>query len=443
MGDRPRTIDYRTGYLKMRSVLYDRATGLPAFPLLFDQLRTWLDDRRSIGVLHLEIAELEMVESLYGWQVFDRIVAHTARALGQALGTELPADSLLGLNGVAGDRFVVFVREVPGGAECDGAYLAAAAGEVAARLERAFDSEAFVGLNPGVCFRTGHALLQENPFYRFERCVYAAVDEARGAHARREERRERSWGEELRGIIRKGSVRAVFQPVVDLQNGDILGHEALTRGPRDSLFEAPRAMFALSERVGVADELDRLCYESALAASCELSLRGKLFINLRHAAPQSDREHLTHLQTALERHGLEPGDLVLEVSERATGAEPEHDVERLRELKSAGFAVALDDVGTGRTRLKVIRRIEPDYLKVDLSLVRNLQESLMQREVLVTLVELAGAIDATVIAEGVESEAEAAALIESGVRYGQGHLFAMPAPARELRPAPRGGPRDH
>ena len=443
MADRPRTIDYRTGYLKMRSVLYDRATGLPAFPLLFDRLRTWLDDRRSIGVLHLEIAELEMVESLYGWQVFDRIVAHAARALGDAVGAELPADSLVGLNGVAGDRFLIFVREAPGGAECDGSYLAAAAGEVAARLERAFDGEAFVGLSPGVCFRTGHALLQENPFYRFERCVYAAVDEARGAHARREKRRERSWGEELRGIIRSGSVRTVFQPVVDLRCGDILGHEALARGPRDSLFETPRAMFALSERVGVADELDRLCCESALAASTELAWRGKLFLNLRGAGPRYDREHLAELKSALKRHGLQAGDLVLEVTERATGAEPEQYVERLHELKSEGFAVALDDVGTGRTRLKVIRRIEPDYLKVDLSLVRNLHQSLMQREVLATLVELAEAIESTVIAEGVETEAEATALTDSGVRYGQGHLLGMPAAARELQLSPRGTAREH
>ncbi len=57
---------YRTGYLKMKTVLYDRATALPAFPVFFDRLRTLLDDRREIGVIHIEVANLEMVESLYG-----------------------------------------------------------------------------------------------------------------------------------------------------------------------------------------------------------------------------------------------------------------------------------------------------------------------------------------------------------------------------------------
>ena len=61
---------YRTGYLKMRSVLYDRVTGLPALPLMFDRLRTLLDDRRQVGVIHLELVNLDLVESIYGWQVF-------------------------------------------------------------------------------------------------------------------------------------------------------------------------------------------------------------------------------------------------------------------------------------------------------------------------------------------------------------------------------------
>ena len=66
---------YRAGYLKLKSVLFDRTTGLPAFPVLFDRLRTLLDERPRLGVLHVEVVDLELVESLYGWQVFDRIVA--------------------------------------------------------------------------------------------------------------------------------------------------------------------------------------------------------------------------------------------------------------------------------------------------------------------------------------------------------------------------------
>jgi EAL domain-containing protein (putative c-di-GMP-specific phosphodiesterase class I) len=436
MERRPPTepIDYRTAYLKMRSVLHDRTTDLPALPLLFDRLRSWLDDRPALGLLHFEIADLGMVESLYGWQVFDGIVASVAQALRDSIGAELPAGSLVALNGVAGDRFVVFLPPGPGAPATE---LALTADAVRGRLERTFAGEAFAGLNPALCFRAGQAWLRLDPFFRFERCVYAAIDEARGAHERRERRRELSWGDELRGILRSGSVHALFQPVVELASRSVLGHEALARGPRDSLFESPRAMFALSERMGVGAELDRLCHETALAASGALPLRGKLFLNLSHGAAADGLGPDDPLELARQRHGLAAEDLVVEVSERATGADPVTWTDRLRRLRQAGYGVALDDVGTGRTRLETIRRIEPDYLKIDPSLVRGLHRSLMQQEIVATLVGLAASAGGSVIGEGVEHEAEAAALVRGGARYGQGHLFATPAAAAACRAAER------
>jgi EAL domain-containing protein (putative c-di-GMP-specific phosphodiesterase class I)/GGDEF domain-containing protein len=433
-----KTTDYRTGYLKMRSVLHDRVSGLPAFPLLFDEARTLLERRKALGVLHVEIVDLQMVESLYGWQVVDRIVALVAGGLRSCVGTELPPSTRIALNGVAGDRFVLFVPSRTDGADVDGAFLADLGRALHGLLEDSFDAETLDGLNPGLHVRVGHALLSPNPFYRFERCVYAAIEEARGQYARRERRRELSWAEELRSIIRGGSVRTLFQPVVELETRRIVGHEALSRGPQDSMFETPLAMFALSERVGIADELDRLCFAAAVRASAGLRERGKLFVNLRREGEGGESRQREALIAALEGQGLVPSDLVLEFTERSADADPEPLVERLRRFKDAGFEVALDDVGTGRAGLQTIERIEPDYLKLDRCLVRNLDTSLMQQEVLHTLVRLAERIGGAVIGEGVESDAEAAVLAAGGALYGQGHLFALPADARTVRGAATG-----
>jgi len=434
MSDRPtprKTVDYRTGYLKMKSVLHDRATGLPAFALMFDRLRSLLEHRRAIGVLHFTVADLAMVESLYGWQVFDRVVARVARELRDCVGRDLPADALLSLNGVAGDRFVVFLPQRPDGAEADGPFLAEVGGTVSRKLEQAFDDDAFAGLNPGLCFRVGHALLTENPFQRFERSVYAAVDEARGAHERRERRRDRSWGEELRAIVRSRSVHTLFQPVVELETRELWGYEALARGPRDSLFETPRTMFAVADRLGVSGDLDRLCCEAAITASRDLPRRRKLFVNVLHESLDRSCEAGREFYGLLDR--VERSQLVLEVSERAAGSDPEPFVERLCGIKEEGFALALDDVGTGRAGLRAIERVRPDYVKIDASLVRNLHASLVQQEVLATLVQLADEIGSAVIGEGVESRAEAEALLEGGARLAQGNLFAPPAGVRDLR----------
>lgn len=419
--------DYRTRYLKLRSVLHDRTTELPAFPLLFDRLRAWLDDRRVVGLLHVDVAELEMVESLYGWQVFDGIVRQVASTLRTMLAEQFKEDAELTLNGVAGDRFVIFVRNQSDGRDVDGAYLAQLGMRLTRGLEVAFDDEQFAGINPGLRFRAGHALLSENPFYRFERCVYAAIESARAIDSRREQRREKSWADELRGIIRHDSLRTLFQPVVELESRRVMGHESLARGPQHSMFETPRTLFEMSDRIGVGGALDRSCYRKALSEFVGLQPRGRLFLNLRR---DSIAVGLEAMEQSVEEYGLRAADVVIEVSDREAAEAPEDFARQLRRVKQAGFGLALDDVGTGRTRMEWIQAAAPDYLKVDGCLIRHIESSLMQQELLVALAEIAERVGGAVIGEAVESADEARVLFECGARYGQGHYFAAPAAAR-------------
>jgi len=422
--------DFRTRYLKLRSVLHDRNTGLPAFPLMFDRLRTALDDRRGVGVLHVELAGLRMVESLYGWQVLDRIVAVVARLLREAIGEELPGDSMLALNGVAGDRFVLFLPQRSDGGEPDAVWLGKLSQEIGHKLDRELDSAEFAGLAPEICARVGCAVLTDNPFYRFERCVYAAVEEARGAPERRERRRELSWGEELDRIIRAESVDTVFQPILELDGGELLGYEAYVRGPSGSMFESPRAMFALSGRVGVSEDLDHLCCEHAVRDFSREIGEGKLFVNVLAGSLDDETWREEQLRGAMGNAGLEPSAVVLEFSERGGATGDESFCRGVERLKREGFGVAIDDVGTGRSGEAEIERLQPDYLKLDCSLVRNIQDNLIQQEVLVTLARLAERLGSAVIAEGVETREEAATVTECGARYAQGFLYAHPSGRR-------------
>lgn len=433
---------YRRDYLKLRSVLFDRATGLPAFPVLFDRLRAMLDQRRRIGVLHLEIANLPQVESLYGWQVFDGILARVARELTGAVGAELPGETLLGLSGVAGDRFAAFVAEQPGGEEVDAAFLGRLGLALSGRLEQAFAAPEFAGLNPRLGFHAGHAMLSINPFYRFERRVYAALEEARAYNERREQRRELSWNDELQEIIRDATVDTLFQPVVDLRSREILGYEAFARGPRNSPLEMPRTMFAVSDRCGVAADLDRICRAAALRAATEVADHGKLFLNVLPLGVDELQRPDNELTGLLEALSLGPEDLVLEFSERAADGECDAFGDGLARLKESGFGVALDDVGTGYGSQAVLDRVRPDFLKLDVSLVHNIDEHLIKQELLHSLIRIAARIGASVVAEGVETEEEAATLAAAGARYGQGFLFAEPAPLGALARGP-GGAEGH
>jgi EAL domain-containing protein (putative c-di-GMP-specific phosphodiesterase class I) len=423
---------YRRAYLSYRSVLFDRTTNLPAFPLLLERLRAMLEDRDAIGVLHLEIDHLTLVESLYGWQVFDRVLSRVSAEMTDALGAELPAGTLLGLSGVAGDRFIAFIPHGPDGEDIGGPYLADLAQELTGRLESAFEGESFAGLSPRLEFRIGHAMLSQNPFYRFERRVYAALEEARARSEKRERGRELAWGDELQQIIRKAAVDTVFQPVVDLQSGEVLGYEAFSRGPKNSPLETPRAMFAMSNRIGLSSDLDSICRDAALRASTDVVDPGKIFLNVLADNIDELGGKGSKLLALLHALSLDAADVVLEFSERAADEDPDAFISKLELLKEIGFQVALDDVGTGFASQAILESVRPDYLKLDVSLVRNINDHLIKQELLHSLIRIAERIGAAVIAEGVETEEEVATLLDAGTQYGQGYLFALPAPAGEL-----------
>jgi EAL domain-containing protein (putative c-di-GMP-specific phosphodiesterase class I) len=420
---------YRRDYLKLRSVLHDRATSLPAYPLQLDRIRGLLDTRRRIGVLHIGVDNLETIESLYGWQVLDGILARASHLLRGAVANELPAGTLLSVDRVAGDQFILFVPDKPGGEAVDGEFLTRVGTGLCAALATAFDVEEFAGLNPPLGFRSGYSTLSIDPFYRFERRVYTAVAEARSREARRAGRRRRSHGEELRRIIEGSAVRMLFQPVVELQSRRVLGYEALARGPENSAFEMPGAMFNLSTEVGASADLDRVCRQAAFRESAAVGGGGNLFVNIWPGSLDDPEWGNGAAESIGEREGWR---VVLEVSERGVGPDPHKFVRSLTKLKQMGYPIALDDVGTGYGSLATLQRVEPDYLKVDSSVVRDIHESLIKQEVFSSVVQIAARIGSEVVAEGVESEEELRALKDVGARYGQGFLFAGPAPAADV-----------
>jgi len=202
----------------------------------------------TIGVIHAGVTNLDLIESLYGWQAFDRAIAQLAETIRTLPGAELPASALLAVGGVPADRFVLFVPEDGDGREVDDETLAGLAAAVKARLVRALDHDGFHAVAPQPQARVGHALLSENPFFRFERRVHAAVEEARTLPERRAARREEVWQAELARVVSDARIRTLWQPVVELHSGSVFGFEALSRGPEDTPFATPRAMFALSGR---------------------------------------------------------------------------------------------------------------------------------------------------------------------------------------------------
>jgi EAL domain-containing protein (putative c-di-GMP-specific phosphodiesterase class I) len=278
-----------------------------------------------------------------------------------------------------------------------------------------------------VAFCEGHAVMYRDPMLRAERSIHRALDEAMFMSLKHRTRDEDWRAQGLDAIIGGGEVVTLYQPILELRTFKVVGHEVFTRGPAGGPFEDAESLFALAERTGRLLDLERLCRARALgSAHAHLKPGSKLFLNTTPPALTDPEVKGPDFVRLVEAHGLGCGDVVLEVTERVAteGRSAYQDV--LRDLKREGFRIAIDDMGAGYSSLQSLVEVEPDYLKFDISLVRQIDRSLIKRSLLETLVGLSGRIGAQVIAEGIEEEAELTTLRDMGVPLGQGRHLAPP-----------------
>jgi EAL domain-containing protein (putative c-di-GMP-specific phosphodiesterase class I) len=187
--------------------------------------------------------------------------------------------------------------------------------------------------------------------------------------------------------------------------------------------QSPERLFSQAREVGLVFELDCLCRRLAFASARCVPRGKKLFLNLLPAAIGDPNLRDEGLRANLEKYELDPGDLVLEISER----ESIENFAIFREMRDSyrelGVQIAIDDAGAGYSSLEAIMEISPDYMKADMALVRGIDTDPPRREVLLGLRGVAERIGAEVIAEGIETEEELRVVKELGIRYGQGYIF--------------------
>lgn len=252
------------------------------------------------------------------------------------------------------------------------------------------------------------------------RAAALVIEPSVAAQARREDIEHR-----LRPVMRAGGPQVLLQPIVDLTAGRRVGAEALSRFPAE-WGKPPDVVFAEAHAVGRGDTLEVQAVRRALRESA--GLPGYVSVNLSPGTVLTERAR-RELRRALAGTA---GRLVLELSE--------HDaVEDYAELRAAlaplrrdGLRLAVDDVGAGFSSLRHIVVTEPDMIKLDRSLVAGVGGDAVLATLARSLVDLAAGLGATVVAEGIETPADAARLRQLGVGFGQGWLFGRPGPAAAL-----------
>jgi EAL domain-containing protein (putative c-di-GMP-specific phosphodiesterase class I) len=235
-------------------------------------------------------------------------------------------------------------------------------------------------------------------------------------------------------LLRRGGVRSLYQPIVDLDTGTPVAYEALARGPQGSPLESPGALFGAAHALGIVDELDRACRDAAITGALAAGLAPPLalFVNVEPAAVLGDDAPLSHESELL------AGNLrvIVELTERALTDRPAEVLAAVAWLRERGCGIALDDVGVDERSLALMPFLAPDVIKLDMSLIQARGASPAAARVLNAVAAEAERSGAVLLAEGIETEEHLARARAVGATLGQGWLFGRPCPLPTGTPAP-------
>jgi diguanylate cyclase (GGDEF)-like protein len=419
--------------------MHDGLTGLPNRTLFMDRLKHAIAraDRHEalVGVMFLDLDGFKLINDSLGHDAGDRLLAALADRLREVLRTSDTAARF------GGDEFTLVCEDVS--SESDVIHIAE---RILSAVDAPFELEnerLFVTASMGIVTTEGRDEDAESLIRDADAAMYRAKE--RGASwelfddGMRSRMKERMGAETaLRKAVAREELRILYQPQVDIRTGEIFGVEALLRWdhPERGLIE-PDEFIWLAEETGTITEIGAWMMEQV----CLQASRWRA-VSLDGSVPQiavnlSGRQHrdpnlVTIVKRALEESGTEPSTLCLEINESVVMKDVDSALDTLRSLKDLGVKLSIDNFGTGYSSLSCLKRFPVDMLKVDRSFVAGLGHDPEDAAIVAAVISLANSLGLLVIAEGVETAAQAAELRVMGGHAGQGFYYGRPRPSEAI-----------
>ena len=412
---------------EIQRLLFDQVTGLPTAPLVFPRIASLLEERGEVSLLCINVARYSRIEEIFGWKAFDQVMCEVAVVLDEIAGEVLRDSDVIAELMISGNAFVI-VLSPPRIMACMDPESRI---QLAAKVEEAIAEKIESRMEPALyskfgCY-VGSATVCRDDSVRIERLVYDGLERALSDSYTRETDTAAARIARLLDIIVREDVRTLVHPVFDLDSMDVIGYEALSRGPEGSEFERPDKLFSVAYDSNLVLRLERLCRKRALQAAAGMAEDRLLFVNVEPEAIADPQLRDIVTSALLEEAALPNSRVVLEITERAAITDFCAFRATLEYVRALGFAVAVDDAGAGYGSLQCLAEVRPEWLKIDLSLVRGVDSDAIRSALVESLVLLAERVGAKLIAEGIESEEELEAVRRLGVKYGQGFLLATPS----------------
>lgn len=239
--------------------------------------------------------------------------------------------------------------------------------------------------------------------------------------------KDKDLGDEFMEILQNGDIKTVFQPIISLRNGELLGYEALSRGPANSVFNNPEKLFDFARLYGRLWELEFLCRIKALENISGNDPIFCIFLNVDPRIIDDEKFKKGFTKDFLREFNINPENVVFEITEKNSVVDISSFKKIIDNYKDQGYRIAIDDTGSGYSGLKLITEIHPHFIKLDMNLIRDIDKDGLKYALIKTFYDFCLVTDIKLIAEGIETENELNALIEIGIDYGQGYLIQRPA----------------
>ncbi|CAK0761884.1 diguanylate cyclase [Azospirillaceae bacterium] len=423
------------------NAFHDGLTGLPNRALLLDRVGQSLDRQKRWGgrhfaVLLLDLDRFKSINDSMGASMGDLVLTTSAARL---LRVRRTGDTLARLSA---DEFGILIEEIDDLPEA--LVIAHRFADAVARPFKMDNRDVVLTASIGVAFSTtGY----EKPDDMLRDASLAMVRAKANGRARvevfdsrlREHAMEQMRIEsELRAAFEQGQLCLFYQPIVDMATRRIAGFEALMRWRHPERGLVPPIHFIpLAEETGLIVPFGRW---ALLEATQQIAAWQKrfprphpLFMSVNVSSPQfRDDTLLTAVLQSLKETGIPPSSLKLEITESVVMQNPEHCTDIMNALRNMDVRLSIDDFGTGYSSLSYLYKLPADTLKIDKSFVSLIRNGGENTAIVQVIASLASVLHMDVVAEGVEHEEEAAFLRRVSCKYGQGYLFARPAPADQI-----------
>ena len=393
----------------------------------YDKIERVFLESNFIACITIKISQLHRLEGLYGSAVFGTMLAQVTAMLKEVKEKEFRGQDIFLVDLFDSDTFIIFLASP----RQDDTQLLEHLEHIVERIRLHIEGPIFDMLYPYTkeYFKPaiGYSLIIKNPMINNMRLLMQLVDSAKKMGEFMRMKNEYRGKYELQKIIIEHNIKTVYQPIVDLKSLDIIGYEALSRGPDDTEFTNPALLFILASEFGLSFELDILCRKMAFANIRKMDTNKKIFVNTLAMTIHDPEFRGKYLEKLLEDIKIKPHNVVFEINEKM--AIDNYDLFKLamQDYSDIGIVHASDDMGTGYSGLERIMELNPGFMKLDISLVRDIDKSYIKRQIIKAMVSLSSGLNSNIVAEGVESRGEYETLRDLNVRYGQGFFFGQPS----------------